>query len=101
MPTASAVLKFSRGDRDMLGGWAAEGSERYSRAAKFKNASMQQSVSSTFKSADHDPLAEADDTDSLDCFRSPGMYRTKRYCVRRPSWSVVHSQTFRRKSPRR
>ena len=30
MPTSTAVLGFSRPDRDMLGGWAAEGSERYS-----------------------------------------------------------------------
>ena len=36
MPTATAVLGFSKSDRDMQGGWAAEGSERYSRAAKFK-----------------------------------------------------------------
>ena len=49
MPTATAVLNFSRSDRDMLGGWLAEGSERYSRAAKFKIMSMQQAVSPTFK----------------------------------------------------
>ena len=41
MPTATAVLGFSKSDQDMLGGWAAEGSERYSRAAKFKIGMMQ------------------------------------------------------------
>ena len=41
MPTSTAVLGFSKSDRDMLGGWAAEGSERYSRAAKFKMGMMQ------------------------------------------------------------
>ena len=68
MPTATAVLGFSKSDRDMLGGWAAEGSERYSRAAKFKIGMMQKAVSSTFGSADHDPLAEADDLDALGVF---------------------------------
>ena len=63
MPTATAVLNFSRSDRDMLGEWSAEGSERYSRAAKFKITCMQQAISATSKSADHDPLAEADDID--------------------------------------
>ena len=51
MPTATAVLGFSRSDRDMLGGWSAEGSERYSRAAKHKIALMQKSVSQSFKSS--------------------------------------------------
>ena len=68
MPTASAVLNFSRSDREMLGGWSAEGSERYSRAGKFKITSMQQAVSSTFKNPDHDPLAEADGIDLLGQF---------------------------------
>ena len=35
MPTATAVLGFSKSDRDVLGGWSADGSERYSRAASF------------------------------------------------------------------
>ena len=68
MPTSTAVLGFSKSDRDMLGGWAAEGSERYSRAAKFKIGLMQKAVSTTFGSADHDPLAEADDLDALGVF---------------------------------
>ena len=34
MLTATSVLNFARSELDMLGGWASEGSERYSRAAK-------------------------------------------------------------------
>ena len=68
MPTAAAVLGFARSDRDMLGGWSAEGSERYSRAAKHKIAAMQKAVSQTFASSDLDPLAEADDIDGLGNF---------------------------------
>ena len=68
MPSAASVLNFSWSDRDMLGGWAAEGSDRYSRAAKYKIELIQQAVSKTFKSAEHDPLAEADDLDALGTF---------------------------------
>ena len=68
MPSATAVLNFSRSNRDMLGGWAAEGSQRYSRAAKHMIASMGNAVSMTFKSTQHDPLAEADDLDAMSMF---------------------------------
>ena len=52
MPSATSVLNFARSDRDMLGGWSSEGSERYSRAATYKIELMQQGASKTFKSAD-------------------------------------------------
>ena len=84
MPSASAVLNFSKSDRDMLGGWSAEGSERSSRAAKYKIAWMRQSVSSTFKSTDLDPLAEADDIDALGVFLK--------------SWDVPDNEILRTKT---
>ena len=65
----------------MLGGW--EGSERYSRAAKHKIASMQNSVSMTFKSTELDPLAE----DDLD---APGMFLK--------SWEVPDEEVLRTKT---
>ena len=68
MPSATSVLNFARSVRDMLGGWASEGSERFSRTAKYKIELVQQGVSKTFKSAEHDPLAEADDLDALGTF---------------------------------
>ena len=49
----------------MLGGWSAEGSQRYTRTAKCKIAQMQTAVASTFKNSEPDQLAEADDIDSL------------------------------------
>ena len=94
MPSASAVLHFSRNDQDMLGGWSAEGSERSSRAAKYKIACTQQSVSSTFKSANLDPLAEADDVEALG-FRSSGMFWTKKYYAQKLSSSAVLLRTCR------
>ena len=99
MPTASAVLNFSRSDRDMLGGWSAEGSERYSRAAKFKITSMQQAVSATFRSADHDPLAEGDDIDLLGqflkscCVHGDEVLRTKTLLVSRTFTDVQRADT--------
>ena len=35
MPSAAAVLGFAKAERDILGGWAADGSQRYIRTAKF------------------------------------------------------------------
>ena len=68
MPTATVILGFTRSDRDMPGGWSAEGSERYSRAAKHKISTMQRAVSQSFMSPEPDPLAEADDIDGLGNF---------------------------------
>ena len=65
MPSAAAVLGFAKSERDILGGWSAEGSQRYTRTAKYKIAQMQIAVASTFKNSEPDQLAEADDIDSL------------------------------------
>ena len=68
MPSAASVLGFSKAERDILGGWSAEGSQRYTRTAKYKIAQMQTAVASTFRSSELDQLAEADDIDSLGDF---------------------------------
>ena len=65
MPSAAAVLGFARTERDILGGWAADGSQRFTRTAKYKIAQMQIAVASTFKNPDPDQLAESDDLDCL------------------------------------
>ena len=65
MPSAAAVLGFVKSERDVLGGWAADGSQRYTRTAKYKIAQMQIAVASTFKNSDPDQLAESDDLDCL------------------------------------
>ena len=61
MPSATVVLGFSKSDRNILGGWSAEGSERYSRAAKYKIAAMQTAVAMMFKNPEPDPFGEAND----------------------------------------
>ena len=65
MPSAASVLGFTKSERDVLGGWAADGSQRYTRTAKYKIAQMQVAVASTFKNSDPDQLAESDDLDCL------------------------------------
>ena len=70
MPSAASVLGFTKSERDVLGGWAADGSQRYTRTAKYKIAQMQIAVASTFKSSDPDQLAESDDLDCLADFCS-------------------------------
>ena len=68
MPSPAAVLGFSKSERDILGGWSAEGSQRYTRTAKYKIKQMQTAVASTFRNSEPDQLAEADDIDSLGDF---------------------------------
>ena len=48
-----------KSERDILGGWSAEGSQRYTRTAKYKIAQMQTAVAEPYQ------LAEFDDIDSL------------------------------------
>ena len=62
-PSGTAVLGFSKGDRDILGGWSAEGRDRFTRTAKFKIAQMQSAIAATFRDPDSDQLAEAGDVD--------------------------------------
>ena len=68
MPSAAAVLGFSKAERDILGGWSAEGSQRCTRTAKYKIAQMQTAVASTFGSSEPDQLAESDDIDFIGDF---------------------------------
>ena len=65
MPSAAAVLGFDKSEHDILGGWSAEGSQRYTRTAKYKIAHMQTAVASTFNHSEPDQPAEFDDIDSL------------------------------------
>ena len=65
MPSGAAALGFRKADRDVLGGWSAEGSELFTRTAKFKIAQMQSAIAATFRDPDSDQLAEAGDIDDL------------------------------------
>ena len=63
---ARRVLQFGKAERDLLGGWSSDGSERYTRVARHLITFMQQSVANTFRRHEvNDPLAESDDIDAF------------------------------------
>ena len=68
LPSAASALNVSKSDRDLLGGWAAQQSDRYSRVSKSRIAHVQQVVSHSFSNdLDPDTLAE---TEALEDFVS-------------------------------
>ena len=59
LPSAAAALDVPKPDRDMLGGWAAEESDRYARVSKYRIMHVQRQVARTFSDASNtDPLHE-------------------------------------------
>ena len=56
---AKTALGYSKEGRDMLGGWSAQGSDRFSRVAKHRISSMQgETVRTSHNRVNNDPLAE-------------------------------------------
>ena len=69
LSSAAAVLNFTKSERDVLGEWSSEGSERYARVAKHRISAVQRAVSKALHNLDDpDPLAEADTIEGLDSF---------------------------------
>ena len=67
LPSATAALGFQKTDRDILGGWSAQASDRYTRLAKQRITVLQLAVADSFSNfAVADPLAESE---SLENFR--------------------------------
>ena len=68
LPSAAIALDIPKSDRDLLGGWGAQQSDRHSRVSKSRIAHVQQVVSRSFSnSLDPDTLAE---TEALEDFAS-------------------------------
>ena len=60
-PVRLGALNVDKSDRDMLGGWAAQESDRYNRVARLRIRAVQERVVETFADrANHDPLFESD-----------------------------------------
>ena len=61
MPSATSALGFPKSDRDYLGGWAAENSDRYARVSRLKIQTMQKAVVQSISNpSSEDPLGEAE-----------------------------------------
>ena len=74
MPSATSALGFPKSDRDYLGGWAAENSDRCARVARLKIQTMQRAVSRSFSTpASEDPLGEAETLTQLEQYMSPNL----------------------------
>ena len=71
LPSAAVALNVSKWDRDLLGGWAAQQSDRYSRVSKSRIAHVQYIVSQSFANkVVQDPLAETETLEDLALYLS-------------------------------
>ena len=68
LPSATAALGFPKSERDFLGGWCAEASDRYARIAVRRITNMQRSVIGALQSQPSDPLAEDESVCDFDAF---------------------------------
>ena len=67
MPSCAAALGFEKSQRDFLGGWSAQGSDKYARIAKLRVGNMQKAVIRAIHTYDQeDPLGEAETSLALD-----------------------------------
>ena len=62
MPSATAVLKYEKSERDFFGGWSAKGSDVYARVARLRIANLPRAVVSALQSSSPDPIAESEIT---------------------------------------
>ena len=61
MPSCTTLLGFEKSQRDFLGGWSAQGSDRYAPVAKLRVENMQKAVSKAIHSgASEDALGESE-----------------------------------------
>ena len=71
LPPEAAALRYAKADRDLLDGWSAKASNRYTRLARQRVTAMQFAVSETFADrVNLDPLAESETLQILRDFMS-------------------------------
>ena len=68
LPSAATVIGFSKEDRDYLGGWSAQGSDRYARVAIGRISNMQKSVISAIHAKTSDPLGEDETLSEMETY---------------------------------
>ena len=68
LPSGTAALGFPKSERDFLGGWCAQASDRYARIAIRCITNMQRSFITALQSQAVDPLAEDDSIRDFDAF---------------------------------
>ena len=68
LPSATAALGFPKSERDFLGGWCAQASDRYARIAIRRITNMQRAVIKALQNQSDDPLAEEESIRDFDVF---------------------------------
>ena len=68
LPSATAALGFPKSERDFLGGWCAQASDRYARIAIRRITNIQRSVITALQSQSDDLLAEEESIRDFDAF---------------------------------
>ena len=68
MPSATAALGVDRAERNYLGGWSAQGSDRHARVAKRRISNMQKLVIKALQPRGQDTLAEEETLEALEEF---------------------------------
>ena len=69
LPSAAGALNVNKSDRDMLGGWMLQESDRYNRVARVRIRAVQAQVAKTFSDREkHDPLLEGDTIEEFRLF---------------------------------
>ena len=80
LPSATTALGYPKADRDYLGGWSAQGSDRYARVSVLRITTIQRAVVSALgKPECEDPLGEAETVQQHEIFlKSQGVSNTDR-----------------------
>ena len=68
LPNDRAALGFPKSDRDFLGGWCAQASDRYARIGVRRITIMQRSIITALQSQSVDPLVEDESIPDFDAF---------------------------------
>ena len=79
LPTAAQILEFSKEERDFLGGWLAQASDRYARSARRKIVNMQRAVAREIRTKCPGRLAEEETSlTSHDFLKAKGLPEAER-----------------------
>ena len=68
LPSGTAALGFPKSERDFLGGWCAQASDRYARIAIRRITNIQRAVIKALQNQSDDPLAEEESIRDFDVF---------------------------------
>ena len=90
-PSASAALNVEKSDRDMLGGWTAQESDRYNRVARVRIQALQALVTRTFSDQNNHEKAMPSKNSDCSCRSEEAAKRSRLSTSRRFPDAVLFS----------